>query len=181
MDTKFTTAQLTTRISTIAKRVKEDYEHTTAMDTLRHAYNCGDATLFTKLCVAMMGPSGRRRGGLNMITWGKEYFPIVVKQEEGKALTISLLKNRSDADWKFDEANVHPFDDASKAEAASVILGTEALLKIVEGFANKDNTTAEAHALAKTIVGEVKQVLGVSPEAAQAGTSPAVLAQAEAA
>lgn len=171
MDTKYTVKQLNLRISNIRMRVKSNYEHETAMDTVRHAFNNGngDITLFTKLCVALLGPSGRRRAGLNMIVWGKEYFPLVVKQdEETKVLSISLKKNRSNADWKFDEAGAHPFDEATEKEADSVILGTEALLKIVSSFANKDNTTPEAHALAKIIEGEINTAMGRTPEAVEA-------------
>ncbi len=167
METKYTKKQLNLRISAIRKRVASNYEHDTAMDCMRHAFDDGngDITLFTKLCVAMLGPSGKRRGGLNMITWGKEYFPISVKQEDAGPLVISLKKGRSDADWKFDEANAHPFDDASEIEKASVILGTEALLRIVENFANKDNTTPEAHEAAMQAKAAIQGVMGVSPEA----------------
>ena len=173
MDTKFTSKQLNLRISTIRRRVASNFEHDTGLDCIRHAYNCGDATLFTKLCVAMMGPSGKRRGGLNMIVWGKEHFPIVVKQEDNGPLVISLKKGRVDADWKFDEANAHPFDDASDIEKASVILGTEALLKIVENFCNKENTTTEAHEVGMRVKSFVQSEMGVSPEAAQVAASQA--------
>ena len=163
----YTTKQLNTRIRTIAKRVSSKYEHITAVDCVKHAYNAsGDITLFTKLVIALLGPSERCQAGLSMIKWGRMYFPVTIVQEPGKALSITLKKGRSEGDWNFPDALAHPFDEASKEEAAAVIFDTEALLKIVTNFSNKENATTEAHDLAKTLVTEIEQAMGRVPEAA---------------
>lgn len=167
IETKLTIAQVKTRIRNISKRVASNYEHETAVECMRHAYKHGDTTLFLSLVYALLGPSGRRKGGLAMIKWGREYFPIVIKQDESN-LRVTLKKDRSEGDWLFDKGIAHPFDEASDDEAAAVIFDTEALLKIVTSFSNRENTTPEAHTIAKTLVDTIKEATGrVTPDERQ--------------